>query len=715
MKPRLACAASSAATRVPWIDVAHTLQHGRKSFDHRLALIAKNPDELAAKLDAFLQGSCDADVMRGSVSNAAAITGLLNASEKQDFVDLLIRGGDARRISRLWADGVIADWRGVALGQPGRKISLPTYPFAGERHWITSRKSELRQTPPKATEVARPVAKRADRFQFPANGAKADARQFVRHLIANQLRVDIDQVDEACQLMETGITSLDMAEMTQSIKTTLDPAFSPTAFFECTTVRSLADLLAREYAAEFQKLTAPAMKTESGKPLHVRDAESELPSPDPDAIVGSLHSEPRRVFLTGATGFLGIHVLAELLNVDPAATAYCLVRGADAAQGLERILNQARKFELTVDAARIRVVCGDISQPKLGMSPQDWDLCCQQTHEIVHASARVNHIEGYVTFRDSTRGMKEVIRLAGSHRLKLIQFISSIAGCALKNGDEFSIFEKEEFVDDGANVYGGYGQSKWVQETLLKRAHANGIPYVTYRFGELSGSARTGLGQIDDMLHRLVQMRLAIGCREKVSSDVLDMLPVDFAARLIVGTGTRPELWNAILHATHARPYSFVNLYRKMQKSGLQFTPVTRTQYLQKCHDFVRFIHSVNPVHAFVLECVLRDTEGSMKSRSMMDAYFAILFPFEQDNFKRALQAQGLALPEWDSLIDIYLQRWSGEDCGFMARIFEYRQWSQPNEAPQASPSRNPAVPRNLLLDIPDEPEELLLGKVSEA
>ena len=700
------------------IDVAHTLQHGRKSFDQRLVLLAKSLDELATKLANYLEGGCDGDVMRGSVGNAAAITGLLNASEKQDFVNLLIRGGDARRISRLWADGVITDWRGVSPGQKGRKVSLPTYPFGGDRHWITSRKTALAPAIlPKTADVPRPaVAKRTEKSR--------DARQFVRQLIANQLRVGVDEVDEGCQLMETGITSLDMAEMTQAIKTALDPAFSPTAFFECTTVRSLADLLARKYASEFQKLTAPVTKTDPGKPLHVHDAESELPSPDLQAIAHSLSAEGRRVFLTGATGYLGIHVLAELLNADPSAKAYCLVRCPDEDHGLKRILKQAGKFELVVDPERIRVVCGDISQPRLGLSPQDWDLCCQEAHEIVHASARVNHIEGYATFRDSTRGMKEVIRLAGSHRLKLIQFISSIAGCALKGGDEFSIFEKEEFVDDGAQVYGGYGQSKWVQETLLKRAHANGIPYVTYRFGELSGSARTGLGQIDDMLHRLVQMRLAIGCREKVSNDVLDMLPVDFAACLIVGTGTRPELWNAIVHATHARPYSFVNLYRKMQKGGLQFTPVTRTQYLQKCHDFVRFIHTVNPVHAFVLECVLRDTEGSMKSRSMMDAYFAILFPFEQGNFLRALKVLGLALPEWDALIDIYLQRWSGEDSGFMARIFEYRQWSNSADTESATPSpRAPGAPRNLLLEKPreksagkqDESEELLLGKVSEA
>ena len=706
------------------IDVAHTLQRGRKSFDYRLVIFAKTLEELAAKLDAFLEDRCDDDVMTGAVTNAAAITALLNAGEKQDFIDLLIRSGDVRRISRLWTDGVIVDWRGVATSEAGRRISLPTYPFAGDRHWITSRKPALKQFPQQSTDVARPAAKRADRLPIAANNSAGNARLFVRQLIANQLRVGIDEVDDTCQLMETGITSLDMAEMTQLIKEKLNPAFSPTVFFECTTVRSLADLLGQAYAskfhtaAEFAADAVPRAAKPAGreKPLHLLDAESALPLPDAEAIAHSRQPEERRVFLTGATGFLGIHILAELLGADPSARAYCLVRCADAAHGLQRILKQAGKFELAIDQTRISVVCGDISQPMLGLSPQDWDLCSQETQEIVHASARVNHIEGYATFRDSTRGMKEVIRLAGSHRVKLIQFISSIAGCALKTGGEFSIFEKEDFVGDGEYVYGGYGQSKWVQETLLKRAHANRIPYVIYRFGELSGSARTGLGQTDDMLHRLVQMRLAIGCREKVSSDVLDMLPVDFAARLIAGSGTRPELWNAIVHATHSRPYSFVNLYRKAQKSGLQFTPVTRTQYLQKCHAFVRFIHSVNPVHAFVLECVLRDAEGSMKSRSMMDGYFAILFPFEQDNFARALQVLGLALPEWDSLIDIYLQRWSGADSDFMVRIHDYQKWSQSADAQAAAPAaRMPAVPRNLLPETLLEPEELRLGKVSEA
>jgi hypothetical protein len=176
-------------------------------------------------------------------------------------------------------------------------------------------------------------------------------------------------------------------------------------------------------------------------------------------------------------------------------------------------------------------------------------------------------------------------------------------------------------------------------------------------------------------------MRLAVGCREKISSDVLDMLPVDFVARLIVGSGRTPELWNAIVHATHLKPYSLAYLYRRAQKYGLTFNPVTRSQYLAACYDFVRFIYSVNPVNGFVLECVLRDSEGSSKNRKMMDGYFSVIFPFEQDRFRRALQALGLTMPDWNALIERYFHWWSQEECGFLARVSDYQQWSQLDEA----------------------------------
>jgi thioester reductase-like protein len=706
-------------------DIAHTLQLGRKSFDCRLAIIATTTAELVEKLAGFIEGGSDGDILVGNVNNAKAVTAILTTQEKQDFINLLLRGRDPRRLARLWADGVIPDWQGLDIGQKGRKTSLPTYPFAKERYWITNRKSgqppaatPLEGKPPMTVAEETPprpvVARRAHKYQFAGTrdhvepAAKRSslsieerARLFVRQLFADQLQIPIDDLDQDACVLDTGITSLDMAEMTHEIKERIDLGFSPTAFFECDSLGAFSSLLAQRYPATFQQLALtrlsgkeprPAADAGGGKshaqrastagltkPLHLQDAESDLRLPDDGSVE---HTDRTHcVLLAGATGFLGIHTLVEILNSDPDTKVLCIVRAPSRELGLQRVLRQAEKFELAFDVNRLHVMCGDIEEPALGLSEDDWERCCREPEQIVHAAAHVNHIEGYATFRPCTLGMKELIRLAGTYRLKLIQFISSTAVCALKIGDEFSIFEKEDFIGDGAPVYGGYGQSKWVQETLLRRAHVAGIPYVIYRFGELSGSSQTGLGQTDDMLHRLLQMRLAVGCREKISSDVLDMLPVDFAAKLVAGTGKSSQLWNRVMHATHLRPYTLASLYRQAQsRLGMRFAPVTREQYLAKCYDFVRYVYSMNRVNGFVLECVLRDAEGSIRRRKIMDAYFSVMFPFAQENFQGALGVLGLALPDWTALMGRYLDRWSQDECGFIARIFDYQRWADLDE-----------------------------------
>lgn len=694
-------------------DIAHTLCFGRKSFDFRLAVLATTREELGASLDDFIAGRASDAVLVGHVRNAEALTGLLNAREKQDFVGLLVRSGDPRRLGKLWTDGVIAEWKGIGMAEDGKRIALPTYPFNRDRYWIGQAAAANEPRAPRAAP-----AKVVERYEFPVPSdhhalsgqllkleVGDKARLFTGQLLADQLGISIGQITYDAQLMDTGLTSMDMAEMSQAIKTSMDPAFSPTAFFACTTIASLCDLLAREYTADFEKMAVirrhvedisePVAQAEPGArngQMHVMDAQSDLPLPV--TPLPAAQQEPLDcVLLTGATGFLGVHLLAELLKVASATRVLCLVRAADKQHGLQRIVAQADKYQITLDTSRIAVLCGDVNAPRLGLSDADWAHCAREVQQIVHASAHVNHIEGYATFRESTLGMKEIIRLAGSERPKLIQFISSIAGCARKIGDAFSIFEHEDFLDDGEHVYGGYGQSKWVQETYLKRAAAQGIPYVIYRFGELAGSSVTGLGQSDDMLHRLLQMRLAIGCREKISNDVLDMLPVDFAASLVAKTGAAPQLWNRIVHATHLKPYSFAKLYRHAAEKGLDATPVAREQFLARCYEFIEYIYSINSVNGFVLECVMRDVEGSIKQRKMMDSYFAVLFPFAQSHFQQALKTLDLALPDWNSLIKRYFSAWEQEENGFMHTIHAYRAWRDSDARTHGCGASHAAIP----------------------
>jgi acyl transferase domain-containing protein/tryptophanase/acyl carrier protein len=125
-------------------DVAHTLRIGRRSFEHRLAIIARTKEELLEKLNCFIAGKKADDIITGTVKSAEAFTRLLNRREKEEIVRLLSQGGNSRKIAGLWAEGIIADWQGFQSNGLGKRISLPTYPFADKRHWAYD-KSPVRQ------------------------------------------------------------------------------------------------------------------------------------------------------------------------------------------------------------------------------------------------------------------------------------------------------------------------------------------------------------------------------------------------------------------------------------------------------------------------------------------------------------------------------------------------------------------------------------------
>jgi acyl transferase domain-containing protein/thioesterase domain-containing protein len=51
-------------------------------------------------------------------------------------------------LGKLWCAGLAIDWRAVAGGQGARRVSLPTYPFERQRHWIEPTAVQALAVPP---------------------------------------------------------------------------------------------------------------------------------------------------------------------------------------------------------------------------------------------------------------------------------------------------------------------------------------------------------------------------------------------------------------------------------------------------------------------------------------------------------------------------------------------------------------------------------------
>jgi phthiocerol/phenolphthiocerol synthesis type-I polyketide synthase E len=56
------------------------------------------------------------------------VSSLLPSEQEQPFL--------SRSLGRLWLEGVKIDWLGYYQNEKRRRVSLPTYPFEGERYWV---------------------------------------------------------------------------------------------------------------------------------------------------------------------------------------------------------------------------------------------------------------------------------------------------------------------------------------------------------------------------------------------------------------------------------------------------------------------------------------------------------------------------------------------------------------------------------------------------
>ncbi|MES4905600.1 MULTISPECIES: beta-ketoacyl synthase N-terminal-like domain-containing protein [unclassified Streptomyces] len=119
-------------------EIAYTLLTGREQLPERLAVVARDLDELAAGLTAHLNGAASPTTFHGNTGTAEAANAraLVAGDEAAELVRAAARGGDLTEAAQLWVSGVPVAWDLLHPARPAR-VPLPTYPFARERYWIT--------------------------------------------------------------------------------------------------------------------------------------------------------------------------------------------------------------------------------------------------------------------------------------------------------------------------------------------------------------------------------------------------------------------------------------------------------------------------------------------------------------------------------------------------------------------------------------------------
>lgn len=236
-----------------------------------------------------------------------------------------------------------------------------------------------------------------------------------------------------------------------------------------------------------------------------------------------------KILLTGASGFLGIHLLAELQRQRPEAIIHCLVRGKD---GLQRLLEAADLYQLSLDTSRISALCGDLDAPCFGTNGVVWEALGESIDAIYHCGAWVNHLHSYTTLRAANvESTRQLLELCTFGRPKHFFYVSTLSAAAAEGT---CILERA--LAAAPPVANGYVQGKWASEQLVKQAFDSGLHGAIFRMGNITGSVRNGISNVEtNHTLNLIKGCLQMGVAPEWKNYELDISPVDCLASLLVG------------------------------------------------------------------------------------------------------------------------------------------------------------------------------------
>lgn len=209
------------------------------------------------------------------------------------------------------------------------------------------------------------------------------------------------------------------------------------------------------------------------------------------------------VLLTGATGFVGGHLLAEILRHFPKAVVHCIVRRSAIQTAKERLLSSLEKRLCLTEAFANRIVTeeGDLAAPDLGLASSTWKELTDTVSWVVHAGALVNAVMPYTKHRcTNVIATRELLVFCVEGIPKHLDFISSM-----------SVYSTQRDVSEMTRItpetlpISGYGRSKAVGDLLVNAAVEAGLSATIHRLGYIGPHSETGAANEKDWLSVLLQ------------------------------------------------------------------------------------------------------------------------------------------------------------------------------------------------------------------
>lgn len=264
----------------------------------------------------------------------------------------------------------------------------------------------------------------------------------------------------------------------------------------------------------------------------------------------------RDYFVTGGTGAVG-SALVPILLEDPTARVRLLIR-ANSREQLASRLDELFRFWNLGDAesdarSRIAAMAGDVTLVRFGLDSESYEGLARRCTHIVHAAGSVRmNLPIEEARRSSVCSAQNVVALAELCRkagqFEKLEFVSTVGVAGRRPG-----VLPEVWLDEPRAFHNTYEQAKAEAEHWLRSQVARtALPVTVHRPSMVVGDSRTGHILHFQVFYHLCEFLSGLRTRGVVptlGNTSLDIVPVDYVARLIDWSSRAGETSGRILHA----------------------------------------------------------------------------------------------------------------------------------------------------------------------
>ncbi|MBE5782599.1 MAG: amino acid adenylation domain-containing protein [Clostridiales bacterium] len=345
-------------------------------------------------------------------------------------------------------------------------------------------------------------------------------------------------------------------------------------------------------------------------PIHTLLEENTL-----DALrMGEMHALGN-VCITGATGFLGIHVLRAFLQTEK-GTAFCVVRGRKQLSAEKRLRSMLAYYfggdelpfngKAFLDAldelmgSRIVVIDGNITDPALYQA-----LDALPIDTYINCAANVKHFSAGTDIEDvNLGGVKLALDFCKGKRCRFVQVSTASIGGMSVNGQPLETEKLDErmlyFGQDLSNKYAG---SKFLAERAILEAALQGLDVKIMRVGNLMARDADGEFQANfrtnNFLSRLKAYHLVGAIPYEAMGMSTEFAPIDYTALSVLLLSKTPKACR-VFHPYNDHDVFLGDAVSALAKQGIVIEPCEACEYERRFSEAMRDPQKAKHLNALI-------------------------------------------------------------------------------------------------------------------